>query len=126
MGDRETAASIFQRQEREREMFFVDLARLLDDADYDWKLPESFMKRLEYDGNGILSGEGLIIRDDTEKDVPIERASIVFSRKGNLFTMGRHGVIIPHQTHDYEDIFSLVEQKVNETLATLKPVTANP
>jgi len=117
-GERETAADMFKRQEREREQFLVDQAKRLDNADFDWELPQRFCERLSCDG------KGLVVHDNSENKVKIERASTIFSPKGNLFTISGHGLRIHHQTHDYYiESYSLVEQRVNETLADLQAVT---
>ena len=115
-GEIETASDMFARQERERDLFLVEQAERLDDAGFGWELPERFCERLSY------QGKCLVIRDNSERDVVIERASTVFSKEGKLFTLGPHGVVIPHETHNYVEFYGLVEQRVNETVAGLQAV----
>ena len=77
-GERETASAMFERQERERELFLVDQARRLEDAGFDWVVPKDFAERQNY------GGRGLVIRDSSGEGVISQRISKVLKPDGGL------------------------------------------
>ena len=119
-GERETASAMFERQERERELFFVDQARRLEDAGFDWVVPKDFAERQNY------GGRGLVIRDSSGEGVISQRISKVLKPDGGLVLViasGQEISIGSFISVTGPNFFTEVEKRVNETLARLQAVT---
>jgi len=119
-GERETASAMFERQERERELFLVDQARRLEDAGFDWVVPKDFAERQNY------GGRGLVIRDSSGEGVISQRISKVLKPDGGLVLVIASGQEI--STGSFisitgSNLFTEVEERVNGTLASLQAVT---
>ena len=114
-GEREKASEMLVRHERELRQFVVDQAKRLDDAGFDWDLPMEF--RVKH----ALTGGGLPIVDATREELLSGEFSIILHPSRRLLLVDCEGHAGEYRA-EYIPIrlFGEIEQKVNETLASLQ------
>ena len=115
--ERETASGMLARQEREREMFLVDQVKRLDDAKFGWELPMDFRVKHAYTG-----GIGLPILEVTREELSSGELSLILHPQRGLLLVNHEGQVCKYTAEECvpEWFFREIEQKVNETLASLQ------
>ena len=114
--ERNEALVMLARQEHEREQFILDQIQRLIDEGFDWKLPDAFRTQQSYKGK-----KGLVIRDQSCEELPNSRWSIILHPKKKLLNVSGNGEESAYPSSKLPMWFyTTVEEKVNETLASLQ------
>lgn len=114
-GERETASQMFVRHFGERQQFFIDQVKRLNDAGFDWAVPEDFAARQNY------SGLGFIVRDKSGEEGSRDRLSRVLTPEGDLILVlpDGHRLLLDPSLDKPLSLFTETEEQVNKTLAGL-------
>lgn len=114
--ERSEASDMFARQKHERKQFFLNQARRLNDADFNWELPEEFRLRHVY------MGPGLVVEEKSEDELRHGEHSIILYPQRGLVYLNGSGQITDYPTDIQTpwEIFQKVEGRVTEALANLQ------
>jgi len=121
VAERSEATEMLRRHEQERKQFFLDQAKILIDVNFDYKPPVEFGWKHNYDG------QGLVIIDTSRKNLLAGGSSIILHPERGLLSVNYNGQSTEYPGDNVPSwLFIKVEKKVNETLAGLQAVAANP